>query len=79
MKSLDFERASKSNSSLTTARALELFLRFSFAANRLPSPTKRRRSSFMAMEDLHRRRIDEREILGLIQEKKKKRLTERSK
>lgn len=33
------------------------------------SPTKRRRSSFMAMEDLHRRRIDEREILGLIQEK----------
>lgn len=25
----------------------------------------------MAMEDLHRRRIDEREILGLIQEKKR--------
>ena len=71
MKSLDFERASKSNSfHLRPARIVSsFFFRFEPATE---NSTKGRHSSFMVREDLHRQKIDKCEFLVYVVEKKKK-------
>ena len=71
MKSLDFERASKSNSfHLRPARIVSsFFFRFEPATE---NSTKGRHSSFMVREDLHRQKIDKCEFLVYVVDKKKK-------
>lgn len=71
VKSLDFERASKSNSfHLRPARIVSsFFFRFEPATE---NSTKGRHSSFMVREDLHRQKIDKCEFLVYVVDKKKR-------